>query len=322
MKPVAEKVELVVWVRASPVIIRAITGLVAALLVAGGVAPFSTSGHAEKGQGQSRASQPRVAPDGRRIAFVSSAADGASDLYVVDADGTRLRRLTNTPGHEGMHSWSSDGSKLVFARADDAGTQSLVVMNADGTGERLIDTGQKKNQFPAFSPDGKQIVLNLDGGIGFGIFTINADGSNPRKLTAGMQPAWSPDGKHIAFAGKADPAGPLRIFAVNIDGTQKRQVSTGDGLHECPAWSPDGQRIAYQASVRDKASGKANALVRVVNADGSGDAAVGMRSSPYRDELPSWFPDGKRLAIQSDRDGAMRIYVIDLNGKTLARVTP
>src|SRR5262249_4042094 len=152
------------------------------------------------------------------------------------ADGKNLRRLTNTPGHYGMHSWSSDGSKLVFVRTDDEDTQSLVVMNADGTGERLINTGQKKNQFPSFSRDGKHSALNMDGEIGFGIITINADGSDPRKIIAGMQPAWSPDGKHIAFAGKADPAGPLRIFVVNADGTQKRQVSTGDGLHEYPAW--------------------------------------------------------------------------------------
>lgn len=74
--------------------------------------------------------------------------------------------------------------------------------------------------------------------------------------------------------------------------------------------------------MRDKASGKSNALVRVVNVDGSSDVAVVTHSSPYLDEMPSWFPDRKRLAIQSDRDGVMQIYVIDLNGKTLARVAP
>jgi TolB protein len=317
------KVAVVFWTRTT--IIRAITGrtiavLAVALLVVGSTASPSFSEHVEKKQGQKRASQPRVSPDGQRIAFVLRTTDGNSGLYIVGADGTNLRRLSN--GDDDMPAWSSDSKKVAFRRWGKAETQSLVVINADGTGERVINTGQKSNQCPSFSPDGKQFVLSLDGEIGFGIFIINADGSNPRKVSAGGWPAWSPDGKQIAFNGNADPASPNRIFVVNADGTQKRQVSTGDGAHECAAWSADGKRIAYQASLRDKATGKSNALVRVVNVDGSGDVAVGTHSRPYLDEMPSWFPDGKHLTIQSDRDGAMAIYIIDLNGKTLARVTP
>jgi TolB protein len=250
-------------------------------------------------------------------------ADGNSGLYVVDADGTHLRRLTN--GRVGTPAWSSDGSKLVFGRSEgegDEAKQSLVVINTNGTGEHVINTGQKKNGSPSFSPDGKQFVLSLDGDIGWGVFTINADGSNPRKVAQGGWPALSPDGRRIAFNGRAGPDGPLRIFVIHADGTQKRQVSTGDGTHECPAWSPDGNRIAYQALTRDQVSGKFDTMVRVVNADGSGDVAVGTHRTPYLDEMPSWFPDGQRLAIQSSRDGAMGIYIIDLNGKTLARVAP
>src|SRR5262249_38415337 len=159
---------------------------------------------------------------------------------------------------------------------------------------------------------------------GWGIFTINIDGSNPRKVAPGGWPAWSPDGKQIAYSGKADygdATGQMRIFVINVDGTQKRQVSTGEGTHECPAWAADGRGIAYQALVRDQTSGKSNTLVRVVNADGSGDVVIGTPTS-YHNEMPSWFPDGERLAIQSDREGAMAIYIVDLSGKTLARVAP
>ena len=93
-------------------------------------------------------------------------------------------------------------------------------------------------------------------------------------------------------------------------------------MHECPAWSFDGKRIAYQALSRDKVSGKSDAIIRLVNADGSGDVAVGTHPRPSLDEMPSWFPDGKRLAIQSNRDGTMRIYIIDLKGEELRRVVP
>ena len=318
MKP--KKVAFVVWAQTPTITIHLMTVAIVIFLI-GLVSLCSSAGHAEKRQRQSQAFSPRVSPDGRRIAFVARMADGNSGLYIIDADGKNLRRLTN--GYGNMQAWSPDGSKLIFARINnDTDTQSLVVINADGTGERVINTGQKKNQFPSFSPDAKQIVLNLDGEIGFGVFTINADGSNPRKITPGMQPAWSPNRKHIAFATAAANSGPPRIFVLNPDGTQKRQVSTGDGAHECPTWSADSKRIAYFASSRDKASGKSNAVIRVVNVDGSGDAEIGTHSNPYLDEMPSWFPDGKRLAIQSNRDGIMRIYIIDLNGQTLACVTP
>src|SRR2546422_8169178 len=115
--PQSLKVELVVWIPASiihAITGRAITAWAAALLMVGSIAPLSSPSHAEKRQGQSRASQPRVSPDGRRIAFVSRLAGGDSGLYVVDADGTHLRRLTD--GYGDMHAWSSDGSKLVFVR--------------------------------------------------------------------------------------------------------------------------------------------------------------------------------------------------------------
>src|SRR5262249_41801079 len=147
---------------------RARGGLAAALLMVGSVVPVSLPSQAESGQRQIRAGQPRVSPDGRRIAFVARMAGRKSGLYLGDCDGNNVHRLTN--GYGDMPAWSPDGSKLLFVRSEghkDEDPQSLVVIDSDGTGEHVINTGQKKNQSPSFSPDGKQIVLSLDGEIGF-----------------------------------------------------------------------------------------------------------------------------------------------------------
>jgi TolB protein len=276
------------------------------------VAPAHDRRSAGAPQGIRTAESPRVSPDGRHIAFLSRET-GQADLYVADADGAHPRPLTRTPAGEEMHAWAPDGSRIAFVRMD-SDVQALFVINADGSGERKIVTGFPKNQFPSWSPDGRRLVLNMDGPQAFGVFVMNVDGSGQRNLGRGMQPAWSPDGKSIAFA-----VGGPRINVMTVDGLDRRQVSQGGGAHEMPAWSPDGRRIAYQASL-PRVNGKANAEVRVVNADGTGDVPIGVHAAAYLDEAPSWFPDGQRLAIQSDRDGTMAIYVIDLNGKVLARI--
>ncbi|HJZ67901.1 MAG TPA: hypothetical protein VKF81_07260, partial [Blastocatellia bacterium] len=121
------KLEIVAWSIA--VAGRAATGLAAALLVVGSMIPLSLPSRAEEGQGRSRAGQPRVSPDGRHIAFVGHMADGSSGLYVIDADGSHMHRLTN--GYGGGQAWSPDSSKLVFVRGSED-KPALMVINVDG----------------------------------------------------------------------------------------------------------------------------------------------------------------------------------------------
>lgn len=258
--------------------------------------------------------QPHVSPDGKRVAFTSWR-DGNGDVYVVDQDGKNLRQLTHAPSGEQEPSWSPDGSRIVFRRGM-GDSVSIVSMILEGLRERVMVTGNNR-QFPSVSPDGHQLLFGLWKPSGPTILVMDIDGSRQHELGSGMQATWSPDGSRIVFAAPLSDR-TLRVFIANADGTNRRQVSQADGLHEYPTWSPDGKRIAYFASTR----GTHDAVIRVVNVDGTNDVAITKHTRPYLDETPSWFPDSKRLAIQSDRDGVMRVYIIGMDGTELARLTP
>ena len=137
--------------------------------------------------------QPRWAPDGSQIAFISR--DQNYDIYIMDADGTNVINLTNTtPQHEIDFSWSPDGRQIVYTRYHATSarefSQEIYVMNADGSEQRpLTDTSDEHEFGPVWSPDGKQIAFWSTGQVGEGLGShwwtlnvMNVDGSNRRVL--------------------------------------------------------------------------------------------------------------------------------------------
>jgi hypothetical protein len=116
-----------------------------------------------------------------------------------------------------------------------------------------------------------------------------------------LRPAWSSDGKKLAFASTIKPSGGnLHIFVVNIDGSGRHQITRGNGEYE-PAWSPAGGRIAYFAKE----------AVRVMDADGSGARRVA--TGNLGAFQPSWSPDGTRIAYVNEAPGQTEIYVVGAN---------
>src|SRR5215212_11162606 len=141
-----------------------------------------------------------------QIAFVRSPSfegtDIESDIYSINVDGTRERRLTDTPGLDAFPSWSPDGQRLLFAtdRAG-GGNWELYVMGSDGTHQRrLTDTPEEDEAAPAWSPDGERIAYVTDiASEDPSIHVMNADGSDRRRLASGNWPSWSPNGKRMAY---------------------------------------------------------------------------------------------------------------------------
>jgi TolB protein len=239
---------------------------------------------------------PAWSPDGGRIAFSRSEClyfdtrsperlcIGMSNpfIYVMNADGTNLRRLTAgfSP------SWSPDGTRIVFVHYESGGAEGLYVMNDDGSGVTQLTDGPEADHGPRWSPDGQAIAFSRspDGYTPADVFVINADGSGLRRLTAsgGESPSWSPDGSRMAFV-RFFQNGP-RLFVMNADGTGVTDLGV-PGLD--PVWSPSG-RLAPSRPAPAMSMGKA--------AENDGDAqadtvfatlAQPFRVQVYRDGIPA-----------------------------------
>ena len=133
-------------------------------------------------------------PDGRKIAFTSTR-DGTPDIYVVNADGSGLRRLTRGPGNEGSLAWSPEGQRIAFTRSPDGKVSDVYVIDADGSGQRRLT---RRGAQPLWSPDGRTIAFRSGRDGNLEVYVMNADGTAQRRLTrtpsGGVQVLafWSP----------------------------------------------------------------------------------------------------------------------------------
>ena len=226
---------------------------------------------------------PAWSPDGRAIAFVQKiqgkcapSAPGTpcsnnyeTYLYVVNGDGSGLRRLTTQPAYVFNHSWSADGKTIRYGR---------YLVQADGSGQ---------TELPRNVPFARSVVARREADRlrgdrhlprepnrrrQTGLWVVNADGSNPRQLTryaVGSNPAWSPDGRRIAFRRLNWPPLPSAgnsdlyvadLYVVNADGSGLRRLTRhAENVPRSFAWSPDGRTIAFLH----------NREVYIVKADGS-----------------------------------------------------
>ena len=226
-------------------------------------------------------SAPAWSPDGRTIAFFSD-----TKIYLMNADGSEHRPLTRplTAGRKQSLAWSPDGRKLAFLNDGDCAQFcfNLYVVNSDGSGLR-------------------NLTSKLAGGGRFGDAGLVTD------------PAWSPDGKKIAFVRlNGSPGEP--IYVVKADGSGLRNLTPKPvGTYAAPAWSPDGRKLAF-VSDRD-----GNPEVYVINANGSGQR--NLTRNPSYDADPAWSPDGRSIAFRSTRDGNTEVYAMNADGSEQRNLT-
>jgi len=138
-----------------------------------------------------------------------------------------------------------------------------------------------------------------------------ADSGRRAAPEADTAPAWSPDGRRIAFTSTRD--GNAEIYVVDANGTALRRLTSDAADDFAPAWSPDGRRIAF-TSTRD---GNAELYL----GDANGGAAQRLTRSPAGDHMPAWSPDGSRIAFASRRRGTFDLYVMDAAGRHVRRLT-
>jgi Tol biopolymer transport system component len=231
---------------------------------------------------------PSWSPDRTTIAFLSSRPDGAG-VYTMNGDGSDQRLAFVPSGMAYMRAkpaWTPDKQWLAYGDG-----YSVTRTRIDGTDPRVLGAGDA----PSWSPDGQRIVFESGGvfSTSDSILVANSDGGDRRLVAeSGLDPAWSPDGRRIAYA--SGQWAQSYIYTVNIDGSDRRQVTTDMAESPVttdlsPTWSPDGKWLAFQREYQ-VCSGQTKSCsgsydIFVIRADGTDLHKVTSGGTNVR---PSW----------------------------------
>ena len=194
-----------------------------------------TMSNPAKGTPNAQNSLPMFSPDGTRLAFTSNR-DGNPELYVINVDGSGLRRVTNHPMIDTTPTWSPTGTHLAFT-SDRGGSPSIYIVGVDGLGLRRV-TFENSDRATWSPAPRNELAYTARTGPGYDIKVLNIATNETRQLTFGQgtneSPAWAPNGRHLAFW--STRSGLAQIFTVDYDGANIRQI-TRDGNNQQPHWS-------------------------------------------------------------------------------------
>jgi Tol biopolymer transport system component len=261
-------------------------------------------------------------PNGQRIAFAggqkqqTGSFEDETDVYVIDAEGGKADRVTHL-GDASDPLWSPDGEAIVFSRTNGGESEpirgSLWSVRPDGSDlTQLVEAGDWETYTAgSFTGDGTRLGVThrtIDpesGGVSSAIDLIDSDGSDQTQLIdRASDPAFSSDGKRLAFASDRDRNGKLcygdqcffggEIYVANADGSDPERLTETEALNEAhPSWLSDGSRLAYQ---RGRAFENAEAItILEVNADGTCAHRIldGAARGPWY-ASPAWRPSRPR----------------------------
>jgi Tol biopolymer transport system component len=239
------------------------------------------------------------------IVFDTEWGPGPSQVYTIRPDGSGLRRLTEVgEGHAAFQPrWAADGRTIVYV-SDETGNPELYVVKANGTSKRqLTSDPEYDNSWPTFSPDGSHIAFSRCSNFlrTCDLAVMRSDGSQIRSIAGGYwhhaQPAYSPDGKTIAYTSDEGGFWSL-LWLAKADGSDRHSISPAPLAADRPDWSPDGGTITYTGNPR---AGQ----VFLSRPDGSGLHAITTTDAGVL--FATYSPDGTRMVTSGDPAGLFLI---------------
>lgn len=254
---------------------------------------------------------PAWSPDGRQIAFHSDRA-GYWDIYLMDADGRNLRRLTDQNPAASL----SDADSLDYSSQLRSQSQARIGFS---TGIAMA----------AWSPDGQSIGFHADYNGTWDLLLVGLDGQLKQRLTNrtgdDVLMSWSPDGERIAYV--SDANGTMEIYVMDIARPIPRQLTGSVGYTDPygsrygggswhPEWSPDGRQIVF-ASSRDGIDD-----IYIMDADGSNVRRL--TDTLSGNQNPIWTRDGRHIVFSSDRRSSSRqyqVFMMDTEGGNVRQLT-
>lgn len=253
-----------------------------------------------------------------RIAFVSKQS-GLKEIYLVDFDGYNVERLTKDESVSLSPAWSPTGKKIIYT--------SYAERNPD---LMMIDIFNKKrkpilrlpglNAAPAWSSDGVKIALVLSKDSNSEIYVLDKNMELTRlthHFNIDTSPAWSPNGKQIAFTSDRSGTGVPQIYIMDAqkgDEAKVERITFDSSYNDNPAWSPDGEKIAYSSRV-----GK-NFRIKIY--DLNTKKTEEFTSGEGSQEGPTWSPDGRFIAYsQTDHNQRAEIFIKKVGGEKTRQLT-
>ena len=275
-------------------------------------------------------SHARWSPDGRSIAFLSARDEGKAQVWLLPRWGGEAERLTDTPQGVEDFAWSPNSGQFVLVLRDPS-PEELEATNEKKN--KAVVKGKRKAQKP-WVVDRLQFKMDEVGYLDrrrTHLYVFNLAGKTLTQITSGdfddSEPAWSPDGKLIAFSSNrsqpdADATYDINIWVVAADNTDKgahlAQVTTNPGADTTPSWSPDGKWITYVTQLEPRLFDYATRHIAVSPAAG-GAAKVLTLTLDRMASVPRFSPDGKFIYFIADDDGTQNLCRIPAAGGEIAR---
>jgi dipeptidyl aminopeptidase/acylaminoacyl peptidase len=288
---------------------------------------------------------PRWSPDGKYLAFLSGRNEGKTQVYLLNRQGGEAQKITDTVQDVEDFAWSPDSKRMVLVLRDpkreeiaEAKEKTKEEEGGDSTDKDGADksTESKKSKTPRpFVVD--RYLFKVDE-VGYldhrrtHLYVFEIATKKMTQVTSGDfdddSPAWSPDGKWLAFSSKRTMPDPDRNYDSNIfvvasgnadKGEHLTQVTTNPGSDAQPAWSPDGNWITYVTQLDPKMLEYSTKLVALSPATG-GAAKLLTKAFDRMASDPRFSPDGKFIYFIADDDGTQNLCKVPVAGGDVTRV--
>jgi TolB protein len=249
------------------------------------------------------------------IAFVSDRT-GNKEIYVMEADGSGVRKATANRSINNFPNWSPDGQAIAYTSYRQ-GNRPLIFLSSRGVLRpgRLLQSDGSSQYRAVFDPTGDRLAVVLSNGGSSEIATVRTDGKDLRTITRSnaieVSPSYSPDGRRIAFV--SDRTGAPQLYIMDAGGGDAQRLTFNGAYNTNPAWSPDGLWIAYETRV--------DGQFDIWLIDPEGKVNVPLVTNERSDEAPSWAPNSRHIVFSSTRRGRADLYMIDRDGSNLRRLT-
>jgi TolB protein len=248
------------------------------------------------------------------IGYVSDSGRRNKEIWVMQADGSAKRRITNNGSINLFPAWSPDGKTLLYTSFKAGKSELYLLYRGNKPGARLINTPDEKYR-GVWVPQSANIAAVVSRAGNTDIYAVTTAGTNPKRLTDARaieaSPTFSPDGRKMAYV--SDRSGAPQIWVKDLDSGEERRLTVSGVYNSSPAWSPTGEWIAYAAQAGN------NFDLYLINPEGT--FTTPLVTHARSDEDPAWSPDGRKLAFSSNRSGRKEIYRVDVDGQNTVLLT-